>query len=82
MLPKAISQLFEELHGFNLEFKLITPKFITQSYFRTIATFIDFVKRPYLSCLKSYRAVKIFTSKMPTTFVIKWIITENAYASN
>ena len=32
---KAISQLFQELWGYNLEFKLITPKSIIGTYFDT-----------------------------------------------
>ena len=31
-----IYQLFEELEGWNLEFKLITPKYITGTYFDTL----------------------------------------------
>ena len=34
-LTKKLSQLFEELQGSNLEFKLITPKPITGTYFET-----------------------------------------------
>ena len=32
---KKLSQLFEELQGWNLKFKLITPKYITGTYFDT-----------------------------------------------
>ena len=32
---KKLSQLFEELQGWNLEFKLITPKTILGTYFKT-----------------------------------------------
>ena len=32
---KKLSQLFEELYGSNLEFKLITPKPISGTYFET-----------------------------------------------
>ena len=52
----SISELFEELQGWNLEFKLIIPKSITGTYFDAMAAILDFVKRPYISCLKSYRA--------------------------
>ena len=62
-----ISQLFEELQGSNSEFKLITPKPITGTYFDTnlnrfslaglpMADILDFFKRLYLGSLKSYRA--------------------------
>ena len=52
----SISELFEELQGWNSEFKLIIPKSITATYFDAMAAILDFVKRPYISCLKSYRA--------------------------
>ena len=52
----SISEPFEELHGWNLEFMLIIPKSITGTYFDAMAAILDFVKRPYISCLKSYRA--------------------------
>ena len=52
----SISQPFEELQGWNSEFKLITPKSITGTYFDTVAAILDFFKRLYISCLKSYRA--------------------------
>ena len=35
IFQKAISQLFEELQGWNLEFKLFTPKYIRGIYFDT-----------------------------------------------
>ena len=34
-VTKKISQLFEELEGLNLEYKLITPKHINGTYFDT-----------------------------------------------
>ena len=52
----SISQLFEELQGWNLAFKLITPKSIAETYFYPVAAILDFVKRQYISHLKSYRA--------------------------
>ena len=51
----SISPPFEELQGWNLEFKLITPKSIIGTYFYTMATILDFVKKPYILCFKSYR---------------------------
>ena len=53
---KAISQLFEELQGWNSEFLLITPKSINGTHFGTMLDILDFSKRLYVSCLKSYRA--------------------------
>ena len=61
---KKLSQPFEELQGSNSEFKLITPKPITGTYFDTnlsrfglagfpMAAILDFVKQTYLSHLKS-----------------------------
>ena len=51
-----ISQPFEELHGWNLEFLLTTHKYSYGAYFGTILAILDFSKRLYLNCLKSYGA--------------------------
>ena len=40
----SLSQLFEELKGWNSEFKLITHKSITGIYFDTMVAILDFVK--------------------------------------
>ena len=40
----SISQQSEELQGWNSELKLITPKSITETYFDTMVTIIDFSK--------------------------------------
>ena len=61
---KSISQPFEELQGWNLEFKLITPKYNTRTnFYTTLSRFglaslamAAIFKCPYLSHLKSYRA--------------------------
>ena len=42
----TISQVFEELQGWNLEFKLIITKSITGTYLDTMVATLDFVKRP------------------------------------
>ena len=51
-----ISQPFEQLQGCNLEFKLITPKSITETHIWTIEVILDFFKQFYLTYLKSYSA--------------------------
>ena len=38
----SISELFEELLSWNLESKLITPKYITGTYFGAIVAILDF----------------------------------------
>ena len=65
----SISQPFDELHGWNSEFKLTTPKSITGAYFDPVVAILDFVKRLYISCLKSYKAenrVKLIIPKSIT----------------
>ena len=52
----SISQLFEELQGWNLELKLITPIYIIVSYFGIMAAILDFLNVHITACLKSYRA--------------------------
>ena len=44
MLKLSISQPFEELQGWNLELKLITPISSTGSHFGTMAAILDFFK--------------------------------------
>ena len=39
---KAISQSFEELQSRNLEYKLITPKYFTSTYFGDMVAILDF----------------------------------------
>ena len=51
----SISEPFGELQGWNSEFKLITPKSITGTYFVAMAAILE-LKKLYLSYLKSYRA--------------------------
>ena len=48
---KAISQLFEELQGWNLEFKLITPKSLTGTYFDTILSRFGLAGFPMVAIL-------------------------------
>ena len=38
----SISESFEELLSWNSESKLITPKYITDTYFGTMAAILDF----------------------------------------
>ena len=38
----SIFELFEELLSWNLESKLITPKYITDTYFSAIAAILEF----------------------------------------
>jgi len=58
----SIFQLFKEIPGWNLDFKLFTPKTITGTIFRALGTILDFVERPYLNCLESYLAeIQIWT---------------------
>ena len=52
----SISQSLKELQGLNLEFKLITRQSITGAYFDAMVAILLFVERPYIRCLKSYRA--------------------------
>ena len=52
----SIFQLFEDLEGWNSEYKVITPKSITGlNHLGTMAGIKDFVKSQYLSRLKSYK---------------------------
>ena len=48
--------MFEELQGWNLEFKLINPRNITLFYLGTMQVIFDFIKYPYLTHLMSYIA--------------------------
>jgi len=58
----SIFQLFKEIQGWNLDFKLFTPKIITGTIFRALATILHFVEWPYLNCLESYLAeIEIWT---------------------
>ena len=43
-IQMSISQPFKELQGWNLEFKLITPKSISGTYFNTVVAILDFSK--------------------------------------
>ena len=38
----SISQLFEELQSLNLEYDIITPKYITSTYFGSMAATLNF----------------------------------------
>ena len=67
---KALSQLFKELQSWNSEFKLITPKSITGTYFLIMAAILDFFKKQYLSCLKIYRVEIQNSSLLPPNLLL------------
>ena len=70
----SISEPFEELLSWNLESKLITPKYITGTYFSAMVAILNFC---------DYGAgIQEFRIKGAAYIVIKCIITENADASN
>ena len=51
-----ISQQFEGLQCLNLDFLIIIPKYFYGTLFASMSAILDFFKRQYISCLKSYRA--------------------------
>ena len=70
------SQQFEELHGQNFDFLLITPKYFYGTLFGTILAILDFSKRLYLSCLMSYKAEIQNLSYLPLNMLLGFFYTK------
>ena len=69
-----ISERFEELQGSNLEFLQVTAKSVDRTHFETMFAILDFSKRLYLNCLKSYKAIIQNISPLPPNILSRSIL--------